>query len=72
MDWWLQKRKGLNNLKKKGLDYTFRLVSWRVWKERNDRVFDRGPANSAARLLHAILEEGHLWISADAKHMAAL
>nr|TKW40430.1 hypothetical protein SEVIR_1G245900v2 [Setaria viridis] len=36
LDWWLTKRNGLNKVQKKGLDSTFMLVSWRIWKERND------------------------------------
>ena len=72
MDWWLQKREGFNAIKRKGLDSTFMLVSWRIWKERNDRVFSRTTEKNPAELAQVISEEVHLWCAADAKFLSTL
>lgn len=34
VDWWLEKRAGLNKLQRRGLDSAFMLPSWRLWKEK--------------------------------------
>jgi hypothetical protein len=47
------------------------LVSWRVWKERNVRVFNNVELN-ASQLTSAILSEGDLWIQAGAKKLLAI
>ncbi|CAD6235842.1 unnamed protein product [Miscanthus lutarioriparius] len=72
MDWWLQKREGFNAIKRKGLDSTFMLVSWRIWKEHNDRVFSRTTEKNPAELAQVISEEAHLWCAAGAKFLSTL
>ena len=72
VDWWLQKRSGLNKLQKKGLDSTFMLVSWKLWKERNGRVFTSQPENSASQVTSLILEEGQQWIQAGAANLITI
>lgn len=72
IEWWLQKRLGMNKPKKKGLDSTFMLISWKLWKERNDRVFSINQTKTVAQLIYGILEEAQLWIEAGAKHMVSL
>nr|XP_034604600.1 uncharacterized protein LOC117864580 [Setaria viridis] len=60
LDWWLKKRRDINALKRKGLDSAFMPISWKLWKERNDRVFNRSPAKKVAWLVTEISEEGQL------------
>ncbi|CAN6359861.1 unnamed protein product [Urochloa humidicola] len=72
LDWWLLLRAGHHNLKQKGLDSMVMLISWSVWKERNSRTFDTRPERTVAQLVDIILEEGHHWTLAGAKHLAAV
>ncbi|RLN08377.1 hypothetical protein C2845_PM11G04590 [Panicum miliaceum] len=55
-----------------GLDSIFMLISWRIWKERNGRVFGRQQPLAAAQLSEHILEDSRLWIQAGVKLIAAL
>nr|TKW25123.1 hypothetical protein SEVIR_3G095200v2 [Setaria viridis] len=36
---WLQMRHGLNATQKKGIDSSIMLISWMIWRERNNRMF---------------------------------
>nr|TKW25724.1 hypothetical protein SEVIR_3G136800v2 [Setaria viridis] len=72
MEWWIQKRSRLDAIRTRGLDSTFMLVSWKIWKERNDRVFARATDKTPAQLTGAITEEALLWCAAGARCLAAL
>jgi hypothetical protein len=39
--WWLQARKRVPKLKRRGVDVLVLLIGWRIWKERNARTFAR-------------------------------
>lgn len=71
LDWWMPKRVGFNATKRKGLDSAFMLISWKLWKERND-VFNRSSAKNVATLVQEISTEGELWCATGAKHLAAI
>jgi hypothetical protein len=47
------------------------LVNWEVWKERNDRVFNRREAASAS-IFAKIKSEALAWMAAGAKDLAIL
>jgi hypothetical protein len=47
------------------------LVIWEVWKERNDRVFNRRAA-APPSLLAKIKSEASAWMAAGAKDLALL
>jgi hypothetical protein len=47
------------------------LVSWEIWKERNNRIFDRRGA-SVPSFVNRIKDEASLWIAAGAKDLAGL
>ncbi|KAK8451653.1 hypothetical protein SEVIR_6G244750v4 [Setaria viridis] len=72
MDWWLLWRRSFHGARKKGLDTTTILVSWRVWKERNSRVFNRDPEQTPQQLAAAIAEEAALWFAAGAHCLSSL
>nr|TKV93175.1 hypothetical protein SEVIR_9G208800v2 [Setaria viridis] len=72
LDWWLNKRSGVHSWQRKGFDSAFMLVSWKIWKECNERVFARSPPKDASQLLHEIIQEGQLWCASGAKHLAAI
>jgi len=48
---------------RKGFDSAVLLVSWRIRKERNSRVFDNA-ACTAAQAARKVLEDGDEWIAA--------
>uniref|UniRef100_K3Y0W6 Uncharacterized protein n=1 Tax=Setaria italica TaxID=4555 RepID=K3Y0W6_SETIT len=60
MEWWLQLRHGHNSLKQKGIDFTFMLITWSIWKERNSRTFDSAPGRYEMHMVEAVLSEGQL------------
>jgi hypothetical protein len=66
--WWLLLRRGLPKEQKQGVDTAVMLVSWRIWKERNARVFNNVEL-SANQLTHAVLSEGDQWIQAGARKL---
>ncbi|KAF8779252.1 hypothetical protein HU200_002932 [Digitaria exilis] len=47
------------------------LIARCIWKERNDRTFERRPTNNVNQLIH-ICSEGQLWAQAGAKWMAVV
>jgi hypothetical protein len=55
MSWWIQNRKGVLKVLRRGFDSLFLLVGWTLWKERNARTFD-AVATSPSQLLTKILD----------------
>jgi hypothetical protein len=47
------------------------LVTWKIWCERNNRIFNN-KEQSVARILEDIKDTTRLWVLAGAKHLAAL
>jgi hypothetical protein len=47
------------------------LVSWEIWKERNNRIFDRRES-SVLSLVNIIKAEASLWVVAGAKCLTTL
>nr|TKW41924.1 hypothetical protein SEVIR_1G349650v2 [Setaria viridis] len=68
----MQMRLGFNRHKRKGLDSSFMLISWTIWRERNDRVFGRLTAQSTAQITMAITQQAQLWIETGATMMSVL
>jgi hypothetical protein len=55
----------------KGLRTAIMLITWEVWKERNERVFSN-KSSLPSVVMHKIREEGKDWILAGAKNLAEL
>jgi hypothetical protein len=63
IDWWLPCRRSLTSDSRLILDAAVLLVSWCVWKERNNRTFNRAAATLQGMVL-AVLREAEDWIVA--------
>nr|CAE01660.2 OSJNBa0084K20.4 [Oryza sativa Japonica Group]CAE02481.2 OSJNBa0076N16.2 [Oryza sativa Japonica Group] len=59
-DWWSSFRACLPEHLYDSFDSLVFLVSWRLWKERNSRVFDSA-LSSISVVLEFIHSEGHMW-----------
>lgn len=70
VDWWINVRRGQGALKK-GIDSSVMLVSWRIWKARNDVVFNRRSPTARA-VMQAVMEEASQWIQAGASRLSGL
>ncbi|XP_071683637.1 uncharacterized protein [Lolium perenne] len=53
----------------KGLRSAVILITWEIWKERNERVFNN-KSSLPSVVMHKIREEGKDWILAGAKSLA--
>ncbi|KAF8664924.1 hypothetical protein HU200_054242 [Digitaria exilis] len=71
VDWWLQIRRSVSKDWRKGVDSMVLLVSWRLWKMRNDCVFNAATP-TITELIRLLLEDANLWMQAGASHLAAL
>jgi hypothetical protein len=52
-----------------GLKTAVTLITWELWKERNDRIFNN-KASMPMAVVEKIKEESKIWILAGAKHLA--
>ncbi|WVZ61528.1 hypothetical protein U9M48_011389 [Paspalum notatum var. saurae] len=71
VDWWLQARKGLLKMVRRGFDSLILLVAWVIWKERNKRVFRRRAA-LLWTVISRILDEANSWLSAGVSDLGLL
>lgn len=69
-DYWVHKRRAMSRSLRKGMDSLFMLISWIIWKQRNDRNFDRAPKRNPLQLTELIREQAADWCAAGAKHLA--
>jgi hypothetical protein len=62
-DWWTQVRKMVPKEPRHDFDTVAILVHWRIWKERNARIF-RQECNPPSRVLELIIEDLRTWRAA--------
>jgi len=67
-EWWTAARKRIPRDARKGFDSLVVLVSWLLWKERNNRTFDRR-ARSAREFQAAVGNEIVMWIQGGFKSL---
>lgn len=66
------KAKGLNKLKAKGVASMFLLSLWCLWKERNDRIFNRKLQSVMDTItINSVKTEAALWGQVDALDLGA-
>ena len=70
LSWWLN-ISTTAAVPKKAVRSLAMLISWEVWKERNNRVFNRKEM-SATRLMEKIKAEAAIWATAGAKNLASI
>lgn len=70
VNWWLRCRGMLGADSRAVFDSVLLLATWCVWKERNNRTFNRVAASLQAMLL-AVLRETEDWIAAGISSMNA-
>ena len=63
VDWWQNMRSTIPKHFKRSFNSLVLLVSWMVWKERNQRTFDR-ITRTSSQLIALILEEADAWVAA--------
>ena len=63
IDWWLASRKRVHKSSRATFDSLFALIIWRLWNERNERVF-RTASKFPHQLVDKIDEELSWWCSA--------
>ncbi|KAF8732743.1 hypothetical protein HU200_015079 [Digitaria exilis] len=71
LDWWLQSRRRWGNGAQKGFDSTILLVTWRIWKLRNNCVF-RSTSLTVAEAFQGVCDEAEQWVQAGAKNLAEI
>lgn len=71
IDWWLQARNGQTKVIAKGIDSTVMLVSWRIWKQQNEQVFN-GRTATTSQVLQMLMDDAVAWTSAGAQHLAMI
>lgn len=62
-DWWLEARKRAPKNLRRDFDTFAVLVHWRIWKERNARIFQQDPS-PATRVFELIVEDLRSWRAA--------
>ena len=70
-DWWLAACKRIRKEMRKGFDSLVVLVAWSIWKERNQRVFQKVQL-PPTELADLILDEAKLWYYAGLTHLLQL
>jgi hypothetical protein len=63
VDWWLRQRRLLHHDGTSAFDTAVLLVAWCLWKERNNRTFNR-VTNSLPVMLRGLLQEAEAWVAA--------
>lgn len=62
-EWWLAARRAVPKAVWRNFDTIVILVHWRIWKERNSRIFEK-VASSADRVLDLLREDIAVWRAA--------
>jgi hypothetical protein len=61
-EWWIQQRGYIDQASKSLFDFLLLLITGKVWKERNCRVFRRIPS-PVQDVVRAAVQEGEDWAS---------
>ncbi|RLN28118.1 hypothetical protein C2845_PM05G23350 [Panicum miliaceum] len=70
-EWWTHCRQLQVKERRKDFDTLFMLIAWLLWKEWNDRLFDRR-LSTTDQLLETVKTEVRLWVEAGARRLGCL
>jgi hypothetical protein len=59
-DWWLLARKQVPKVRRRDFDTVVVLAHWRIWKERNSRIFE-GAKHSVQEVFQGIRDDIAMW-----------
>jgi hypothetical protein len=71
VEWWLRGRQRLDAVGRKVFDALVLLVSWRLWKARNARVFRSAPVD-VRTVLQDVAKEADDWVLGGCAPIAAI
>jgi hypothetical protein len=66
-EWWLSSPKQIRKELRKAFNSLVILVAWSIWKERNQRIFQKKKLTT-----NKLVDEGRLWCYAGLKHLLQL
>ena len=66
--WWTEARKHVPKHNRRGFDSLVVLICWQLWKERNDRTFDRR-VRTIEEVIDRIVDEIAAWSLAGFRHL---
>ena len=66
--WWTEARKHVPKPNRRGFDSLVVLICWQLWKERNDRTFDRR-VRTIEQVIDRIFDEIAAWSLAGFRHL---
>jgi len=69
--WWLRQRRRLDNDARPPFDSLMLLISWAIWKERNNRTFSRTVAGTQ-ELFRKVVQEAEDWVQTGFKTLAVV
>lgn len=67
--WWLNKRQRIDGAARPSFDSMVLLITWTLWKERNDRTFSQ-TASAHPGLLQKVIKEASDWVLAGFKTLS--
>lgn len=67
--WWLGRRQRFEGTARATFDSMVLLISWTLWKERNERTFSRNTSTNAG-LLQKVIKEANDWVLAGFRSLA--
>lgn len=69
-EWWLSQRRRLDRSARPAFDSLILLIAWMLWKERNDRTFQR-TFRSVQEIVVMVVREAKDWVRAGFKSLDA-
>jgi hypothetical protein len=65
-EWWLRQRRRLDRTARSSFDTLILLVAWSLWKERNERTFQR-TSRTHQEIFNSVVAEAEDWVAAGFK-----
>jgi len=66
--WWTEARKHVPKPNRHGFDSLVVFICWQLWKERNDRTFDR-QVRTINKVVDGVFDDISAWLLAGYRHL---